>query len=203
MIIGASTGGGTLSLPSAAASFAVFFQPTGFSRLFGVPMVEISHHVYDDAVLGFRLRGLHGQLADCDSFVRRVAIIEAFLLERAAQCVQSSSLEHLAAAIFADQGAVRVSGLACMQGLGLRQFERRFLAETGLQPKLYARIARFQSALDAKINLPTRPWIDIAHCLGYHDEMHLVRDFHGFTGSAPGKILSLIGDTRPTALVGL
>jgi AraC-like DNA-binding protein len=207
MIMGASTGAGTLSLPACAVSFAVFFQPNGFTRLFGVPMIETSGHAYEASiVLGMQLSGLQAALAECNSFAQRILIMDAFLFEKARQYVrsrgvQSRSMEGAAGAIFAEEGAVRVSEVASVHGFSLRQFERKFLAQTGMRPKLYARIARFQSALDAKVRLPSRPWLDIAHSLGYHDEMHLVHDFHMLAGSAPGKTVSMIGDTRPTAFV--
>jgi AraC-like DNA-binding protein len=202
MIMGASASGGMLSLPGGVLSFAVFFQPTGFSRLFGVPMVELSHRAHDAfAVLGVGLSALQARLGECDTFIQRVLTVEAFLLKRAARFAPSRSMDDPAAAIFAEYGAVCIRDVAHVQGLGLRQFERKFLAQTGLQPKRYARIARFQSALDAKISWPTRPWLDIAHGLGYHDEMHLVRDFHRLAGMTPGKSLSLVGDTRPPAVL--
>jgi AraC-like DNA-binding protein len=202
MIVGASASGGMLSVPSGVHSFVVFFQPTGFSRLFSVPMVELSHRAHDAfAVLGVGLRALQGRLGECDTFIQRVLTVEAFLLKRAAVFAPSTPMEDRVSAMFAEYGAVRVRDVAHFHGLGLRQFERKFLAQTGLQPKLYARIARFQSALDAKISWPTRPWLDIAHGLGYHDEMHLVRDFHGLARMTPGKCLSLVGDTRPPAVL--
>ena len=204
MIAGASTHSGTLSLPGAVVSFGIFFQPTGFSRLFGIPMVETLDHAYEaSAVLGNRLRLLQAQLAECSSFAQRVLTVETFLCNRAVRSSQSSPIDEVAAAIFAAKGAVRISDLACGYGVCLRQFERTFLTQTGMQPKLYARIARFQSALDAKIASPRRPWIDIAHCLGYHDEMHLAHDFNGLAGATPGRTVSSISDVRPPALLSL
>ena len=60
---------------------------------------------------------------------------------------------------------------------GLRQFERSFERDVGVSPKSFARIARFQSALDAKLVSPQRTWLDIAHSFGYHDQMHMIHDF--------------------------
>jgi AraC-like DNA-binding protein len=69
-----------------------------------------------------------------------------------------------------------------------------------MTPKLFARIARFQTALDAKLHAPHKSWMSIAHDFGYHDQMHMIRDFEGLSGSSPGRILSELGDTRPPAL---
>jgi hypothetical protein len=55
--------------------------------------------------------------------------------------------------------------------VGDRQFERRFRYEIGIPPKLYARIVRFEAALRRKAAAPATQWTDIAHILGYHDQM--------------------------------
>lgn len=97
-------------------------------------------------------------------------------------------------------GVTRIADLADNVGLGLRQFERRFFEEVGSRPKLYARIARFQTALDAKVARPERAWTDIAYDLGYHDQMHMVHDFWNLSGDSPGHLISQVGDMRPPAL---
>src|SRR5262249_42197807 len=93
--------------------------------------------------------------------------------------------------------AVSVRAVASDFGLGLRQFERTFQASTGMSPKRYSRMARLQAALDAKISLPLRSWLDIAYSLGYHDQMHMVHDFHSLGGGTPGQVLSEMADMRP------
>jgi hypothetical protein len=60
--------------------------------------------------------------------------------------------------------------------LSPRQFERRFLAQVGIPPKLYARIIRFNAALDNKLRLPSTPWSRVANEHDYYDQMHLVHD---------------------------
>ena len=103
--------------------------------------------------------------------------------------------------MFAARGIVRVSDIANEFGLSQRQFERGFAAETGCSPKLYARIARFQTALDMKIASPRRSWTEIAHSLSYHDQMHMVHDFQTLTGSSPNRFMAELGEARPNAVV--
>jgi transcriptional regulator GlxA family with amidase domain len=85
-------------------------------------------------------------------------------------------------------GCVRAAELADRAGLGMRQFERRFQREIGVAPKLYSRILRFEAALRFKSKNPARQWTDIAHSLGYHDQMHMVHDFQHLSGDSPGAI---------------
>jgi AraC-like DNA-binding protein len=72
--------------------------------------------------------------------------------------------------------------------MSIRQFQREFSARFGASPKLFSRIVRFQNALDAKARL-TKSWTDVAHELGYYDQMHMVLDFKEFTGDSPTETL--------------
>ena len=91
---------------------------------------------------------------------------------------------------FCGAAASHTPEAARVAGLGGRQFGRRFVQQVGMRPKLYARIARFEAALDGKARSPTKPWSDVAHEFGYHDQMHLVHDFREFAGETPTTVLT-------------
>jgi transcriptional regulator GlxA family with amidase domain len=103
--------------------------------------------------------------------------------------------------ILALRGAVTMSALAQGFGLGLRHFERRFTSAIGYPPKLHARIARFQTALDWKVRFPRKTWREIAHALHYHDQMHMIHDFEKLGGAAPTQVFIEARDQRPPALI--
>ena len=201
-LIGAnSRGGWEVILRGRIVSFAIFFQPDGFSRLFGVPMAKLSDQAYDASdVLGRSAGSLWDQLAASPSFRQRVEVTERFLRCRAIHAGYRDPFAAAAASIFALRGTVRVGRIAQHCGVGIRHFERKFRQYSGIAPKYYARVARFQTALDAKIGSPGRSWLEIAHDLGYHDQMHLVHDFHDLAADAPGSVLASIGDMRPPAM---
>ena len=58
-----------------------------------------------------------------------------------------------------------------------------------MRPKLFARIARFEAALDGKSRFAARSWTDVAHQFGYYDQMHMVHDFGKFAGKTPTETL--------------
>jgi transcriptional regulator GlxA family with amidase domain len=87
--------------------------------------------------------------------------------------------------LFALRGMVRIPARGQPHSLSLRQFERLFRRDVGETPKAFARVARFQAALDAKLTDPTRTWLDIAHSFGYCDQMHMVHDFKKLGGNSP------------------
>ena len=102
--------------------------------------------------------------------------------------------------IFRAHGGVKMPDLAQLNSLGVRQFERHFEREIGTTPKAFARVARFQAALDAKLACPPRTWLDIAHAFGYFDQMHMIHDFEKLGRSTPSELLAQMGDVRPPGL---
>jgi methylphosphotriester-DNA--protein-cysteine methyltransferase len=190
-----------LKLPPGTESFAVFFQPAGFSHLFGVPMCETTNRAYDaSSVTGPGIRNLWQMLCENAGFESRVRIVEQFLLGRANRTLTYDKIAGIANYILLRRGMVGVSDLANRGGLGLRQFERTFLTHVGCSPKVFSRVARFQSALDAKVSSPNRSWLELAHEFGYHDQMHMIHDFEKLCGNSPQELLAHLGDMRPPAL---
>jgi AraC-like DNA-binding protein len=184
--------------------FAIFFKPLGLRQLFGIP----PHVLLDndcDAVnlLGKEIEDLWSVLAECTTFLERVRAAENYLLPIARYAVARTSIMHTAHHIFRVRGILRIDKLADQAGLSLRHYERRFSDEMGLSPKLFARITRFQRALDAKRNCPARPWLGIAHEFGYFDQTHMIKNFRSLGGAAPGEILKQSGDLQPWSLGSL
>jgi AraC-like DNA-binding protein len=201
-IVGAQVGGkAEIELRAGIISFAVFFTPTGMSRLFEIPASELSHRNYDAGIVLGGMCALRERLGACATFDQRVRVVEDALLPIAARTRRDSLMSRVAEHVFARRGDVgSMARLANDAGLGIRQFERLFSNEIGIQPKLYARVARFQSALDMKIAAPKLPWIEIAHKLSYHDQMHMIRDFQLLGGETPTELVGQIGDARPEAI---
>jgi AraC-like DNA-binding protein len=170
-------------------SFSLVFQPSGLHRLFRVPMEDLTNRDFDArAVLGASMSELEQRLGDCRSVEARARVADQFLL-RQSLCAQALDGIYAAANIaLLRAGQVPMATLLRDTGLSARQFERRFTRQIGMRPKLYSRIARFEAALDDKLRSPGKPWIRVAHEFGYHDQMHLIHDFHELSGEAPVAI---------------
>ncbi|WP_371324530.1 helix-turn-helix domain-containing protein [Dechloromonas sp. ZY10] len=102
------------------------------------------------------------------------------------------------------------SELAAGLGLGLRQFERRFLQSYGQPLKSYRRqarcsllLARFMArsaAADAANATDSPAWsglADLAALGGYYDQAHLHRDLLSFTGYSPSALLAGVASDDP------
>ena len=169
----------------------IHFQPSGFNRLFGIPMTELTDAAYDAyTVIGPQIPSFEHQLGDASGFGERIKLVEERLI-RMLVCHDTPDPVAIAANnLFASNGIHSVSAMAADSGLSPRQFERRFLAQVGVPPKLYARIIRFNAALDHKLRLPSRAWTHIANDHGFYDQMHLVHDCRAFTGESPSRFLA-------------
>eukprot|EP01032_Pedospumella_encystans_P014501 gene14501-16647_t len=99
----------------------------------------------------------------------------------------------------------------------VRQFERRFLAAYGQNLRDSRRLARYARALAMMMSgpqpLPRGQLTRIAMDAGYHDQAHMVRDFSGLLGQAPGglmagpdtgelRLLRYDADSRPAVVQG-
>jgi AraC-like DNA-binding protein len=69
-------------------------------------------------------------------------------------------------------------------GLSERAFERRFVAQVGLTPVRYRRLARFRSVLRLHAG-GLRDWAALAAITGFSDQSHFVRDCRAFAGLTP------------------
>ena len=179
-------------LTGAIHDFTVLFQPTGLNRLVGMDMTSLLNQ--DPAasdVLGRSANVLGDAVRKAADFSERIAAVErwveATLEARGSDCVIGRASRQ----IIADWGGVQVRDLVATSGLSTSQFQRRFAAQVGMRPKLFARTTRFDRALSARRDRSTRSWTDIVHHLGYFDQAHFIRECHAFAGLPPS---SLIGD---------
>lgn len=177
---------GRLVLSGDIETFTIVFQPAGFHQLFRLPMNGFTDHcIHLDSIGPVRWKELQQQLGEHASFDQRVTTADLFLLPFARQIAAADPVALAARQLLEWHGRVRVGDLAADVGLSTRHFVRRFAEMVGLSPKLYARIVRFQTALDWKTKQPSRTWTEIAHMLGYADQMHLVHDFVLLSGASP------------------
>jgi AraC-like DNA-binding protein len=180
-----------LSVLGRIDNFTIHFQPSGFHKLFGVPMTELTDAAHDaHAVIGPEVSTLEHELGEVAGFAERIQVIEKRLIPLALCQSRPDAVAIAANRLFASHGIQRVSAMAAASGLSTRQFERRFLAQVGVAPKLYARIIRFNAVLDNKLRFPSRPWSRIANDHDYYDQMHFVHDCRDFTGEAPSRFLA-------------
>jgi len=175
-------------------SLDVLFRPLGLYRLFGVPISPLAGAGAEGhAVFGPQVSSLYECLGNATRFADRVKILDSFFMNR----LQSSDpLKPAALAMrLVASGRWSVTAAAERIGVSERQLERRSHECSGFSPKLLARVSRFQRAIQ-KRRSGSGSWMDIAHEVGYYDQMHLIRDFHDLGGGTPTEVMKEIADNH-------
>jgi AraC-like DNA-binding protein len=115
--------------------------------------------------------------------------VERFLSARLLTAGPEHVTARAAMTMLETHGRLRIADAIRQSGLSERQFERRFIEQMGIGPKLYARIARLNFVLRRKAEEPATTWADISQEAGYFDQTHLTKDFKAMLGVAPGVYL--------------
>ncbi|MEA2381605.1 MAG: hypothetical protein QOH72_1576 [Solirubrobacteraceae bacterium] len=166
--------------------------PIGTHMLLGVPMYELADRVTPiEDLLGREGAELPERLYEAATWPARFALLDRLLAKRlAASRAPAPGVAHAWSRLVATHGAVSVETLAGEIGWSRRHLFARFREHTGLPPKVFARVLRFQRAA-ALMTDPRGPSLcEIALDCGYYDQAHLNRDFRAFAGRTPTELLA-------------
>lgn len=137
------------------------------------------------------LNALRQRLFNTPAPAQRFALFEEVLRRRLAAARRcDAALAWAADRLVATAGELRVTGLSEELGLSRKHFIARFRRQVGLPPKLFARVLRFDRAINAVRGQPEVVWTDLAYRCGYYDQAHFNRDFREFAGCTPGEFLA-------------
>lgn len=161
--------------------------------LFHIPTSEINDQFLSpETLLGNAGKLLTQKIELASSTQERIRILtDYFRLQLRKQRLGDSLITKAAQQIRLHNGNLNIADLSNDFCLSQKQFERRFKAGTGFNPKLYARIVRFETTLyfySQYTNLT-----EAAHANGYYDQAHFIHDFKTFAGYSPKKFLELSG----------
>jgi AraC-like DNA-binding protein len=175
--------------PAINTSVRLFAGPA--RELFGLDLAEATDTpVALEDLWGDEAKELGERLATASNHCGQQAIIEAALEHRLQSNTRRSNVADHAAHRAADlirqsMGQCRIAQLCTRLGIGERRLERAFGRLIGLSPKTYARIMRFDRAMEALRE--GRDQSSIALTCGYFDQAHMLRDFRTFAGVPPSQ----------------
>ena len=158
--------------------------PGAARALFGVSAAEFcGRHVSLDEVWGQDNASLRDSLDGTPDPRAQIAALESMLLTR----LKSPRARHpgIAHALAQMHAAPTAARLPATSGISQRHFIAQFRDVTGLSPKRYARVLRFQQLLEAMKSGEERPLAELALAAGYSDQSHCQREFVEFSGITP------------------
>jgi len=164
------------------------------SHFFKESFPELNDQVlYLGDLWGSSAKTLHFRLLDLAELRQRIDCIEHYLIKRLAVTRKSSHNFAFVGQMVKEMNSNRfpgtIEGMANRYGFTARYVQKLFLQSTGLTPKLYSQIQRFQSGLRL-LNDKDRSLTSIAYDCGYFDQSHFIREFRSFTGLTPSSYQS-------------
>jgi AraC-like DNA-binding protein len=167
----------------------VRFFPHTASLFLKEPISMFNDGVSDvQSVLGKDAEELHQKLWHSPELNSQILLLEAFLTKRLIRFEKkqnkfrlvNDAMTEMKRADFFDN----IENVAFRYGISSRYLQKLFLDYTGLTPKLYQKITRFQKSLFLT-GTRYESLTSVAHACGYFDQSHFIRDFKFFTDTTP------------------
>ncbi|MEJ1239740.1 helix-turn-helix transcriptional regulator [Chryseolinea sp. T2] len=141
-------------------------------------------------VMGTEVDELYEQLQDTAAIAGRIVLLESFLHRRLAlhekRRDKSTLVKMVMNELTRDDFFDNIDNVASRYGITSRYLQKIFLQHTGLTPKLFSKINRFQKSL-VLIGKGDLSLTSIAYQSGYFDQSHFIREFKSFTGNTPSR----------------
>jgi AraC-like DNA-binding protein len=171
-------------------SVGVQLLPGAAQALFGVSAAELAgRHTPLSDLLGGHADSMLQQLCEQSDPARQLVRLESLL---AARLPRVHGLHPGVAEILGKfEHAARVEDMVRESRYSHRGFIALFRQATGLSPKRYARLMRFQQLIAALRGAPAESLSELALAAGYSDQAHMNREFREFAGVTPLQYRSL------------
>ena len=181
------------------------FKASGGSKLFGVRfhpataafLLKDEIHRFNDGifdlvgVLGKSVVDLHAQLQDAATVDQQIRLTDAYLMTKLQADPKTMARIDLVRKVMTELTHKdffdNIDNVAARYGISSRYLQKIFLQQTGLTPKLYTKINRFQNSL-IMIGQGSHSLTDVAYACGYFDQSHFIREFRSFTGFSPSVL---------------
>lgn len=177
----------TLHLQGKIAMVGGVLKPTAVFNFFNIPMYGFTGERVSfseiDRNEGEKISQLVENVKGVDD---RVAIIEDYFMNLLTiSHFATEEIINAANKIYDLQGRLNVQELIQDLPMSRRTFERKFLNEVGVSPKIYAKIRRFGNTCRLMAGKREVNLMDILHEGGYYDQSHFIKDFKYFSGRTP------------------
>jgi len=157
----------------------------GARALLGMPASELAGELLEVDDVAPDLAGLPEQLAGA-STAEGPAIVAQALVRALARHGEARPRAEVGRALAGLTRGARVADVASEVGYSRRRLGTLVRQETGLGPKEYQRVARFEAS---RAVIGRRPLAEVAAECGYADQGHLARDWSDLAGCPPSTWL--------------
>ena len=185
------------------------FKAGGAFPFLGMPASELANASHSlENIWGSEAALLREELLATSHVESMFVVLENALLERyrkmigsSAFCWNSKSIRNsdgvlhpavsFALRSLSSSHSIAIADLAERVGLSSRRFIEIFRIQTGLSPKAFQRVRRFQHVLCKLRHRSHHPLTELALDCGYYDQSHFIHDFRRFSGTTPSDYLKI------------
>ncbi len=175
-----------------AEMIIIRFYPHAIWSLTGIPGDEMLNNVCSSADLfGDGFKGVFDAIRKAVHPDEKLRIVFRFLDMEAvrARAAHPGLIEGLRA-IHATGGCGRLTALSGNSYNKYKQLQRSFVKTTGIAPKTYSRMVRFDHIQQFLRTARNPDWFDVVARYGFADQSHLIKEFLAITNHTPVEYLN-------------
>jgi AraC-like DNA-binding protein len=167
--------------------FFLALTTAGARALLGLPAAAIAGQLLSLDDLAPGLRHLPEQLHDAPTWPERAGVLHRALATALSDHAGPGPRAEVGRALARLSRGVPVAAVADEVGYSRRHLRNLVVAETGLSPQEYQRVARFESSRDRVLDAARRggSLAEVAAVCGYADQAHLAREWRDLAGCPP------------------
>ncbi|TKT89451.1 helix-turn-helix domain-containing protein [Dyadobacter frigoris] len=172
----------------------VVFNPQGFYRLMQLPMDGMGESDLIDPDELLQITGflaLWKQLDSLPSLEDKIVLLKEYGLNFIQDADHATSPLLKGIDYFENPMIQPVRAIAMDSDLSERTIQLRFKKYLGYSPKELLRFLRFKKIISSILKLENQEvdWHGLVEEFGYHDQSHLIKDFHHYLGTTPHKFV--------------
>ncbi|MDR9414712.1 MAG: helix-turn-helix transcriptional regulator [Gracilimonas sp.] len=165
------------------------FKPGGFEQLTGISQKELKNPTYP-------LQELIPELADLamdEAMSNKPAPdiidkINTWVLSKKKNSNKNFLIQKFVSDCIRSRGRIIIKDFCSSMGIHKSTLEKNFKRYTGLSPKQYANLIRF-NYLIRKILFSDSSLTETGYEMGYFDQSHMIKDFKKIIGISPKELL--------------
>jgi AraC-like DNA-binding protein len=173
------------------AFIAVRFRAGALRHFIPLPITEVPEGLLDATLMwASMVSDLRDRIGDLRSLCAQAeSVLDWCRDQYQSRQKPDRSMDHALRTLYDAPGSADMDAVARSAGLGLRQFQRRFKAITGIGPKRFQRLTRLYKLVRSSALSPSARYLGDALDLGFYDQPHVIHEFQDLTGAAPRAFL--------------
>lgn len=179
-----------------SSMIGIAFKPGGAYNFFNIPLSEIKNQVVPLADFAPHiLSQLRDAIMERETPDEKFAVLSGCMHSLLRDRNQTNPVMQYSFRMLQQSASdISIRTLADKTGYTQKHLISLFERYTGLTPKEYQRLCRFQNVLKQIENMQSLSWASVAGSCGYYDQSHFIHDFKKFSGINPVQYLRSKGD---------